>query len=53
MGEDGADGGGDHFGRALGDLGEQVAEEVEAVRNQVVGVSRLAVAAVRSSVAVR
>jgi hypothetical protein len=29
LGEDGADGGGDHLGRALGDLGEQVAEEVD------------------------
>jgi hypothetical protein len=29
LGEDGADGGGDHLGRALGDLGEHVAEEVK------------------------
>jgi hypothetical protein len=29
LGEDGTDGGGDHLGRALGDLGEQIAEEVD------------------------
>jgi hypothetical protein len=29
LGEDGADRGGDHLGRAFGDLGEQVAQEVD------------------------
>jgi hypothetical protein len=39
LGEDGADGGGDHLGGVFRDHAQDVAQEVEAAKSQLVGVS--------------